>query len=135
MGYGQDAFAIASHATMIVVLVLLGYRVMRLFPDIQLLTRAESHGLSAALAIATMAMVIERAYYVAARLLSHHGLNLWSLHPAPEVLSMVVVIGLFLCFVPLRMATGEPSRRIWIGLGVEWIALLLFWVLIVVVLL
>lgn len=119
---------------MIVVLALLGYRVMRLFPNLELLTRAETYGFSATLAIAALALAVERIYYVGARILSHEGLNLWTLHPAPEVLSLVVAVGLFLCFVPLRMAIGATGRRNWTVLGIEWTALSALWVGIVLVL-
>ena len=134
MGFGADAFAIASHLVLTGVLLVLAYWVLRLFPNQEVLTRAEAHGLSAAIAVALFGLAIERGYYVAARALKGQGIDLWSMHPAPEALSLLVAFGLFVIFGPLRAARLFDPRRAWGRLALLWCLLLLGWSLLAAVL-
>lgn len=134
MGFGEGGIAVASHVTLLAVLLVLGVRVMRAFREATLLTRAEQFGLSAAISIAFLGLGIERAYYVAARLLQPRGLDLWSLHPAPAVLSAVVSLGLFLIGVPLVRAAAPEGGSVTGRILREGAAFLLIWLSLALVL-
>jgi len=101
MHLGQNAFTIASHLTMVIILTMLAVRALR----------HRTAGLNAVIAIAAMGLVIERIYYVAARSLLSSGVNLWSMHPAPSILSMVVGIGLYSVMVPMVYSAQKSRRR------------------------
>lgn len=86
MGLGHGAYTTASHVLLIYGTVCLIDALIR------------SHGRSsmadplvsrAAFAVAAMA-VVERAYYVTARVLLPSGVNLWQAHPAPGMLSFAL---------------------------------------------
>jgi hypothetical protein len=56
-------------------------------------------------------LMVERLYYVAARLLVKTELNLWSAHPAPELLSFSATVAVFWLAVAIRYL-DETSGRI-----------------------
>jgi len=98
---GQNAFTVASHLTMVAILIML-------------IARIVSHRtgqLGAAIGIMAVGMIIERLYYVLARFLAPLGVNLWQLHPAPEVLSMVVATGAYGVMVPLIWRSYHPQKK------------------------
>lgn len=58
------------------------------------------------------AFIVERSYYVVARLLVNSGTNLWELHPAPDVLSGLVAIGAFWVAAAVRRLCGADRKGI-----------------------
>lgn len=131
MGFGVDAFVIASHALMVLVLGLMGIRMMRL-----LTINRPSGGwhLPAGITMTLIAFAIERIYYIAARLLKREGIDLWSAHPAPALLSAVVALAAYWLAPPYFRACGlsqaQLRRRVLfeiIGLSGVW--LILAWML------
>lgn len=123
MGLEQNSLTIASHLVMIIILLALAGRALSTFEK-GLGGLAVEHGIMAAIAIACVGLSIERLYYVAARFFS---LNLWSMHPAPEVLSLVVGIGLYGIMVPLLRAQMPNRRRHAHRIAREVMALILLW--------
>lgn len=123
MTLGMSAFTVASHSVMILILILSGYRIVRSLED-DIAVRAVIHyGLTPALALAAVALGVERAYYILARFLRPSGVDLWSMHPAPELLSMIVSAGLYLATAPLVRARCETFRRAFRVICRDWIML------------
>ena len=61
------------------------------------------------------ALVCERGYYIAARILAPQGFDLWSQHPAPELLSAIVALSLFnLSAAIILVLTLDTKRAAWI---------------------
>ena len=124
IGYGQSAFTIASHLTLSVALGLLVWRLLRML-DGEVPAIAIRRGWVAGLAIFAWGLLSERAYYIAARLLRPLGVDLWQMHPAPEVLSVMVFLTLYALKGPLVYSQFPPDvarRRIGVELG--WLCLL-----------
>jgi hypothetical protein len=126
MGLEQNSLTIASHLAMVVILFILAGRALSTFNK-GLGGLAVEHGLMAAIAIACVGLSIERLYYLAARFLHGNGVNLWDLHPAPEVLSLIVSVALFGITVPLVRAQSTDQRRCMRRVGWEVIALVSLW--------
>ena len=88
MGFGTNAYTIASHFVMVLVLTVTIIRLMRtlgmsrdgvprwLFPG------------PISMFLATL--IVERLYYILARFLRDSGVDLWAAHPAPALLSAIV---------------------------------------------
>lgn len=129
MELGSNAFTVASHVTLITILFILGYRVLHAKIS-GLFHLAMDRGLTAAIAIAAMALALERLYYVVARFLVDFGVNLWAMHPAPEALSLVVATGLYGIMIPMILAEASSDLRAWSQVGREFICLVLLWGLI-----
>lgn len=93
-------------------LALLGARFLRAL-EAGLIERAiNRHALTVCISVALAALGVERCYYIAARLLQPQGLNLWALHPAPEVLSAVVATGLYVANVPFILARATSAAGV-----------------------
>lgn len=61
------------------------------------------------------ALVVERAYYVAARAMVNRGINLWEAHPSPSVLAFgLAATALWVAIAALRIAIvdGPHFRRL-----------------------
>lgn len=129
MDMGQNAYTIASHATMITILTLLAFRVLAA-PHGELMRSAIDLGFKATVAIGAVALIIERAYYVLARFLKPAGINLWEMHPAPEALSLLVAFGLYSVMIPLILAGARTRRTGTYKITLEIITACLFWVVI-----
>jgi hypothetical protein len=131
MGLGPDAAIVASHAALIMVLLLVIARIGSFMARPELPVIALKRDLLVYLGLFCWVLVIERAYYVAARLLKGVGVDLWSAHPAPALLSTVVVLGaLGLKVSLLRAAFPGPAamRRVAGDLcAVLIVWLMLFW--------
>jgi hypothetical protein len=85
--------------------------------------------------IAAMAsLIVERAYYILARLLTLEDIDLWQAHPAPELLSLASAVAVWHVSVAALVATdmmSAPRRgRIALELG----GMIALWCLISVVL-
>ena len=127
MGLEQNSLTIASHLAMVVILFILAGRALSTFNK-GLGGLAISHGLMAAIAIACVGLSIERGYYVLARFFLGKGVNLWGMHPAPEVLSLIVCVGLYGVMVPLLRAQNASRRRFAHRIGWEVVLLISFWI-------
>lgn len=123
---GPNAFTVASHITMIVILLTLGVRIMAAKVS-GVMGAAMHRGMTAAITIAALSLGIERGYYIAARFLVSSGVNLWTMHPAPEVLSIVVGIGLYGIMIPMLLADARRDRDAWLKVFREVLLLLAFW--------
>ncbi|WP_436399315.1 hypothetical protein [Roseobacter sp. S98] len=123
----QNAYTVASHLTLIAILVLLAVRVLRA-PYGTLLETAMDLGFKATVAIGCVALVLERSYYVAARFLMSDGFDLWQMHPAPEVLSVIVALGLYAVMIPVILARAAGPRTAALRITVELSCAAGFWV-------
>lgn len=57
-------------------------------------------------------IIVERLYYVMARLLQTSGVNLWEAHPAPEILSLCVAGAIFWLSLKIRgLARDDQARK------------------------
>ncbi|GIT85424.1 hypothetical protein [Roseobacter sp. OBYS 0001] len=130
MGFEQNALTIASHLTMIAVLIVLVVRLVLAGAN-SIAWEALGHGLTPALAIACVGLMLERTYYVLARIVKPHGVDLWNLHPAPEVLSFIVGAGLFVVSIPLVFVKSPTPRQGWTRISVEAFLFLCLWALLV----
>lgn len=106
-----SALALASHVVLIYAAVLLICELPRLRHVYQvdgLRTRPLYFGAVAALAV----LLVERAYYVVARLMIGEGWDLWKMHPAPEVLSGMVAVSIFIVYVlAIHAAFGRAVAK------------------------
>ena len=111
MGLGFSALTTASHVVLVLAVLLLFSEValVRHLFAAQEPARSRSVFLAAALVMASF--VVERLYYVAARLLAPKKIDLWSMHPAPEVLSAMVALSVFVAFVALARLTSPLMSR------------------------
>jgi hypothetical protein len=109
MDLGPSAFVTAGHVAMITSLGLLFWRMITML-DGHAPSLALRRGWVAGLGLAAWVLVIERVYYVAARLLVPSDYDLWSMHPAPAILSALVVVGLQFVSVPLILALYPRPR-------------------------
>lgn len=89
MGLGDSAYTVASHVCLLGALLLLMWRLVSMMHN-ETPLMALGRGLVPGMAIFALGIIVERAYYVAARLLAPSGMDLWAEHPAPEVLSAMM---------------------------------------------
>lgn len=126
MALGYNGLTIASHLVMVIILVMLACRALRTFHK-GLGGIAVQHGLMAVIAIACVALTIERSYYIAARFLRSQDLNLWELHPAPEILSIVVSVGVYSLMIPLMWAQLMDRQSVMLRVMSEAVLLIVVW--------
>jgi len=118
MGLGLSAFVTAAHIIMVLVILLTSIRLMKL----QYLAARPGRGawlFPGPVILVLTAFAIERGYYVAARILKPWGYDLWSMHPAPAVLSAVVALSCYWLVPVIFRAQGMSSREIRITITVE----------------
>lgn len=127
----NDAMIAASHTCLMLALILLVIRLSRSFDEV-FAQVAVKRGLIAGCAITAWAFAVERAYYVAARLLKPE-YDLWSMHPAPLVLSAMVFLALYTMMAPIFYA-NYPKDRAQNRLALELCGFVLFWFLMVALL-
>lgn len=109
MGYDfSTAATIASHAVLIALAIALIAALLRVW-HVQRLGAAVSAGVIEGLCILAVTIATERAYYVAARLLRRTGRDLWSAHPAPELLAAFVSLGFIAALFPLVAVICQVS--------------------------
>lgn len=128
MGFGSAALVIASQVTMIPILLALACRAVRMVEREQLYRAAARHEMALMIAIFAGAMIVQQVYYIAARLLLPHGINLWQLHPGPEAMNLVVAMGAYGLMVPFILARAGSARAGLRLIATEWTALLALWV-------
>lgn len=130
MDLGANAYPVASHLIMVGILLMLIIRVM-IAPHGPRMMEAIDLGFRATIAIGALGLIIERLYYVLARLLKPDGIDLWSMHPAPEVLSIVVGLGLYSIMVPMIFAAAATREVAVRRVIVEMSSIVLVWVVLV----
>lgn len=109
--FSPDQATAASHMLLVAALVALVLEAVRLRHDpyaAQLAGEAPSVMWSAI--CAASALIVERSYYIAARLVRGSRLDLWAMHPAPELLSTAVAASLLAVVVSVKIAT-RPTRQ------------------------
>ncbi|WP_226779536.1 hypothetical protein [Oceaniglobus trochenteri] len=135
MGLQYSGVTLASHVLLILALLIV-------FARAQYLRRVEgslgamissSYVRMSVIAVFT-ALIVERGYYIAARLLSSKGVDLWSAHPAPELLSLGCGLAVWHVSVAAKKVAASNGRITIVLAGVELAALLCLWGLIGVVL-
>lgn len=106
-----SAATMASHLSVVLLVGVFIYSLLHCWRD-GLLPDAVTAGLPETLSFALFMLAIERSYYFTARATEHTGLDLWSAHPAPEMLSAGLAIGMFVTTVPLMVARrGDAWKR------------------------
>lgn len=106
MGLQWSAVTLAGHVTLCLAILLILWNALVVLPA--------ARGPGSLLPIASplfafgAAFLVERAYYVVARLLVNSGINLWELHPAPDLLSGIVAAMGFWVAVAVR-STGRTD--------------------------
>tara|TARA_R110002110_G_scaffold168187_2_gene369591 strand:- start:2623 stop:3033 length:411 start_codon:yes stop_codon:yes gene_type:complete len=58
------------------------------------------------------ALIVERSYYVCARLFVNTGFNLWEAHPAPEVLAFMLASSMFWLATSIRTMGEVGAFRV-----------------------
>jgi len=76
----------------------------------------------AGVAVFLWGLMVERAYYVAARLAAPD-VDLWQMHPAPAALSVAVIATLFAAAAPLTLSgvAGRRARQVRLGWEAAWV--------------
>lgn len=108
MGLGPSAAVAASHIVMVLILAAAIIRLMRL----RARPRQVAPGwvLPVAVSYAFGAFLVERLYYVAARLLQPSGIDLWSAHPTPALLAGLVAASCYWVMPRIFEAQGMGVR-------------------------
>lgn len=137
LGYemGASAFTTASHAALILAVILV-------FSELMLARRvswrdrpiAEQTHVRLTLIAVFAAVVVERLYYVVARLLKPNGIDLWQMHPVPELLSGAVAVAVYGFGFALIMATAVTRRAGVIAAVANGASIALMWAAIAVIL-
>ena len=130
MGLGVDGLVAASHIVLILAAMLSGLR-LALHPEGSMARGMLSKGMFSFGALCIGVIIIERVYYVAARLLVERGLDLWSLHPAPETLSALVFLAFHFLSLPWHLASFVSRRRAALQWLFELSGFVLLWFLLV----
>jgi hypothetical protein len=106
-----DAITIAAHLTMILAIGVFVVRLVGSQVDGAYAAAIGKRDLFGGIAFALGLLAIERLYYVAARALRDRGIDLWGAHPAPELLSLLVAIGLYAATSPIVAARAGSWVR------------------------
>ena len=119
LNLGLAAYTTASHIILVVVVFLVFHEAQRLIAT-QGSFSVLAHSAFVRWSIFTVfaALILERLYYITARLLRPYGFDLWQQHPAPEVLSFSVALALFslsaagrIAVAPSFLAAARPVFR------------------------
>ncbi|WPY94695.1 hypothetical protein T8T21_00790 [Limimaricola variabilis] len=135
MGLGYSGVTLASHLLLIAAILFVFGRAqsMRFVQD-SLPKLVASRYMRAALIAALAVMIVERLYYVGARLLSGQGVNLWNAHPAPEILSFTLAAAVYHVSIAALWATGELTSQRYATIATEIAVMLASWALLCVLL-
>lgn len=126
MGLEANAYTVASHTVMVLILGALIWRALWCLAK-GLAVEVIKHGLLPAICICATSLIIERIFYICARVLRPRGIDLWSLHPAPETLSLVVGMGFYGIMIPMIHASNVTARRAKAHIFLEVIFLMIVW--------
>ncbi|QBF31515.1 hypothetical protein [Thalassococcus sp. S3] len=113
MGLGENGYTLASHSVLITLLMLMLFRYGRMLVSAERRSQMDWQELIPAITIFTLALVLERGYYAAARFLAHQGADLWMMHPVPTFLSVMVAVTVYAMNVPVMLAETVGRAR-WI---------------------
>ncbi|SEQ59476.1 hypothetical protein SAMN05428995_105236 [Loktanella sp. DSM 29012] len=105
MELGWSAITLAGHVTLCLSILLILWNGVTVLPYVQ--APASFAPVASPLFLFGAAILVERIYYIAARLLVNSGTNLWELHPAPDLLSAIVAAAGFWVAATVRMI-GRP---------------------------
>lgn len=129
MGLGNNAPVTASHAVMILILALTVTRLMRLTGrSRERLGIGQRWVFPSAVCMVLFALIVERFYYIAARALIGHGVDLWAAAPAPAVLSAVVALSVYWITPAYFGALGLSGRALRIRCSLELGGLVVLWI-------
>jgi len=135
MGLGVNAGVTASHLLMVAIITVTIYRFMVLMNIPRGDLGLESRWLFPnSICMVLFALVIERLYYVAARMLKGSGVDLWSAYPAPAILSSLVALSVMWLTPAYLRALGGTKRSVRIRVGAELVGSFALWSLFYVVL-
>lgn len=81
--------------------------------------RPEYHGLVTGVILMLGLIMVERIYYVAARLLKPLDINLWNAHPAPVMLSIMVALCVYQLCPRIMYRAGYSARSIKRAVAIE----------------
>jgi hypothetical protein len=126
VGFEVDGITIASHLSLIAVLGALIVRVLRSELHDIIGEAVRSHGMTLAISMGAAALAVERSYYVVARVLKREGIDLWGMHPAPELLSLIVTAGVYVMMVPIIFAGSATRNGAFRRIAIDVIAIALF---------
>lgn len=118
MGLGDSAPVAASHIIMIVIIFLTGGRLIRL-QGRSCPSAVGPWAFTGPVAMTFAAFAIERIYYVGARLFKPYGYDLWTMHPAPGLLSATVALSFYWMMPAIFRAQGMAVRTARIVLAAE----------------
>lgn len=131
MGLGSSAFTVASHVTIVAAVLLAFARLQQLRADGSARHLFVSHWAPPLAAhVVVAALVVERLYYVAARLLRSHGVDLWQAHPAPAALSVLLAASIWSVSVAKSLSVLTPRWALRVAL-VELFGLAGLWAVLV----
>ncbi|MCB5198580.1 hypothetical protein LGQ03_04955 [Loktanella sp. TSTF-M6] len=90
MELGWSAVTLAGHVALCLSILLILWNALAVLPYAR--APGSLTPVASPLFLFGAAVLVERSYYVAARLLVNSGFNLWELHPAPDLLSGIVAM-------------------------------------------
>lgn len=127
MDLGWSAITLAAHVSLIVSVffVFVNAVAVRLHwgPDMPI--RVFLPLLEPALFFAA-ALSVERIYYIAARFLRGLGYDLWTMHPAPDILSVILALSLFWLAAATRRIRSPSPRQAWRVIGLQAMTIIAF---------
>jgi hypothetical protein len=107
------AVTAASHAVLVIASLLLVFEVIAAIRIPGALERIGRSRLTLrSFFVVIAALVVERSFYVAARVVQHKGLRLSDLHPAPDVLSVALAVSIFLGWAAAARAVRGSTRAV-----------------------
>ena len=127
MALEWSALTTASHVVLVLAVLLLFQEAMMLRHVIPAAKPARSQRLFFAGAWIMAAFVVERLYYVAARLLLPRGIDLWAMHPAPEFLAALVAAAVFGAFATITGLTSPILGRARATVAIHGASLIAVW--------
>ena len=105
MGLGWSAVTLAGHSCLVMAVVMIFWNALMTYGATRGRTGPDWIALSVILL--GVGAVVERLYYVLARLLVNTDYNLWNAHPAPDLLSAIVALLAFAVAVTVRVTARQ----------------------------
>ncbi len=125
---GANALTVASHTAVVVAVLLVFAACARLVstPGGLGVVADSSYARLAFFSVLAMYLV-ERLYYIAARLLRDVGVNLWAAHPAPEILSAAIALAIFNFAAAIQLALSYDFDRTLARISMQALTVLALW--------
>ena len=109
-GLGASALTTASHVILVIVLLMVFHGAQRVIAERgSFAIVASSQFFRWSVFSVFSALIVERIYYIGARLMRPLGFDLWQSHPAPELLSAAVAASLFCLSVSGQVALSRTK--------------------------